>query len=84
MKKPLIPENRKDIGKSYDDLLNAQKSSKPKAPVAEAPKALKSSTKTPVKAEATKVETKKDDSTKKDDKKKTEASKEAPAKAKLL
>jgi hypothetical protein len=42
-KKPLIPENRRDIGKTNDDLLNAQKASKPAAPVAEAPKALKSS-----------------------------------------
>jgi len=57
LKKPLIPENRKDIGKSNDDLLNAQKS-KPNAPVAEAPKALKT-TIVPVKATATKVESKK-------------------------
>ena len=55
MKKPLIPENRRDIGRSNDDLLNAQKSSKAKVPVAEAPKALKS-TITPTKAVvATKV-----------------------------
>ena len=90
----MIPENRRDIGTTNDDLLNAQKASKPiaaakpvvAAPVAAAPKALAQTTKSAevkatVKALVSLVQAKaKSESTPA----KKEADKKTPPKAKLL